>query len=136
MTKEEFYLLTELIRETVKSTVKEVIREQQESSLIKKDLKEVKFLLAKVLKEGYTPQSQPVTTGISSDLRSKIREAVGEDVIPTISRTTRNISSNISVSPEQAASISLNGTLPDIDAPIPAMPKNSPIWRDLKEKVG
>jgi len=132
MTKEEIFLIKELIKETVKSVVKETIREETQAQDVKKDLREVKLLLAKVIKEGYAPVKKE---GIDPDLKSKIREAVGEDFTTVISRTTSNLSSNIRMSPESAANLSVNGTLPDVDAPIPFIDKSSPLWKNLKEKT-
>jgi hypothetical protein len=136
MTKEEIFLIKELIKETVKSVVKETIREEYQSQDVKKDMKEVKLLLAKVLKEGYAPmKKETYGEGVSTDLKSKIREAVGEDFKTVVSRTTSNLSSNIRMSPESAANLSVNGTLPDVDAPIPFIDKSSPLWKNLKEKT-
>lgn len=131
MTNEELFLFKELIKETVRS----VIKEEQENSPIKKELKEVKLLLGKIIKEGYLPKNQPNTSQINEDLRSKIREAVGEDFKTVISRTSQNVSSNISINPEQATNMSINGALPNIDAPIPTISKNSLVWKSLKERV-
>lgn len=123
MTKEELYLFKELIKESVKSIVKETIREELKSN---KDLREVKLLLAKTLKEGL---SRPFNTTIDESTRQKIRESVGADFQLPARKPI------MSMSPEQAMNVSQNGTLPDFDAPIPAIDKSSVIWKDLKEKV-
>lgn len=123
MTKEEIYLIKELIKEAVKSVVKETLREELNSN---KDLREVKFLLAKTLKEG---ASRPASTTIDESTRQRIRESVGADFQPPARKPV------MSMSPEQAMNVSQNGTLPDFDAPIPAINKSSVIWKDLKEKV-
>lgn len=123
MTKEELYLFKELIKEAVKSVVKETLREELKSN---KDLREVKLLLAKTLKEG---ASRPLNTTIDESTRQKIRESVGADFQLPARKPI------MSMSPEQAMNVSQNGTLPDFDAPIPVIDKSSVIWKDLKEKV-
>lgn len=123
MTKEEFYLFKELIAEVVKSVVKDTLKEELKSN---KDLREVKLLLAKSLKEGL---SRPVNTTIDEATRQKIRESVGADFTPPSRKPV------MSMSPEQAMNVSQNGTLPDLDAPIPFINKQSVVWKDLKEKV-
>lgn len=123
MTKEELYLFKELIKETVKSVVKETLKEELKSN---KDLREVKLLLAKTLKEGV---SRPANITIDESTRHKIRESVGADFKLPERKPI------MSMSPEQAMNISQNGTLPDFDAPIPSINKSSVIWKDLKEKV-
>lgn len=123
MTKEELYLVKELIKETVKSVVKDTLREELKSN---KDLREVKLLLAKTLKEGF---SVPTKTTIDESTRQKIRESVGADFQPPARKPI------MSMSPEQAMNVSQNGTLPDFDAPIPFINKDSVVWKGLKEKV-
>jgi hypothetical protein len=136
MTKEELYLVKELIREVVKSTVKEVLLEEQKSSNVKKDLKEVKLLLAKVIKEGMVPKNNVENKENLIELRQKLRESVGEDFDTIINRTSYNVSPKLAISSEKAVEIAVNGTLPDFDAPIPNISKDSPIWKELKERVG
>lgn len=128
MTKEEIYLIKELIKETVKSVVKDTLKEELSKN---KDLREVKFLLAKTIKEGFSPtQNSPLSNQDLSSLKEKLREAVGADFQKPAKRPV------ISMSPEQAANVSMNGTLPDFDAPIPTIKKDSVVWKDLKEKIG
>ena len=134
MTKEEIYLIKELIKETVKSVVKETLQEQM-GSTIKKDLREVKLLLAKGIKEnafqGNTVQPKLSSEDMAS-LRQKMREQISEDFDFKVQKPTPALR----MSAEQAMNISQNGTLPDFDAPIPQIRKDSVLWKDLKEKVG
>jgi hypothetical protein len=136
MNKDELILIKELIREVVRSTVKEVLQEEQKNSKVNKDLREVKFLLAKVIKEGYVPKSIEINLGNISELRQKLRESIGEEFSTVINKTTSNVTPKLSISPERAVEISVNGSLPDFDAPIPNMPKNSPIWEEMKKRIG
>jgi hypothetical protein len=134
MTQEQLILFKELIKETVKSAVRDVVKEEM-SITIKKDLREVKQLLAKSIKEGRENNSkvqyiekQPV---ITDDFRTKLREAVGSDFRPAKSTPIMP-----SISQEAGLQMSSNGTLPDIDAPIPFIDKSSIMWKDMKEKIG
>lgn len=133
MTQEQLILFKELIKETVKSAVKDVIKEQMETTF-KKDLREVKQLIAKSIKEGRENNSkvqyierQP---GNPEDFRTKLREAVGSDFRPAQAPRMPTIS------PEAGLQMSSNGTLPDVDAPIPFINKGSVMWKDMKEKIG
>lgn len=134
MTQEELMLFKELLRETVRSTVKEVIKEEL-APFLKKDLKEVKLLLAKSIKEsmaikesGYTPQR----TTLSGEDRARLRESVENDDLREMMTMRKKMPM---MSSDQAMQISLNGTLPDIDAPIPIMKKDSIAWRELQERI-
>ena len=134
MTQEQLILFKELIKETVKSAVKDVIKEQMETTF-KKDLREVKQLIAKSIKEGRENNSkvqyierQP---GNPEDFRTKLREAVGSDFRPAKSKPAMP-----TISPEAGLQMSSNGTLPDVDAPIPFIDKASIMWRDMKDKIG
>jgi hypothetical protein len=128
MTKEEIYLIKELIKETVKSVVKDTLKEELSKN---KDLREVKFLLAKTIKEGFSPTpTSALSNQDLSSIKEKLREAVGADFQKPAKRPV------LSMSSEQAANISMNGTLPDFDAPIPTIRKDSVVWKDLKEKIG
>lgn len=138
MTQEELILFKELVKEAVKSAVKEAVRQELNESL-KKDLKEVKLLMAKAIKEArenqpvpqYHVQSQPIAD--SSEFKARLREAVGSDfgrkapvaqpAIPPISQ-------------EAGMNMSMNGSLPNIDAPIPFINKGSIAWKEMKEKLG
>lgn len=138
MTKEDILLIKELIKESVRTVIKEEL-----ANVNKKDLKEVKLLLAKIIKEGVAyngsekvvMQEHKGTT--DPEFKRRLREAVGGDfdrVIQADSRSIRSVMPPISA--EQAANISVNGTLPDIDAPIPFIDKNSATWKALQEKIG
>jgi len=134
MTKEELMLFKELLRETVRSTVKEVIKEEL-APFLRKDLKEVKLLLAKSIKEsmaikesGYAPQR----TTLSGEDRASLRESVENDDLREMMTMRKKMPM---MSSDQAMQISLNGTLPDIDAPIPIMKKDSIAWRELQERI-
>ncbi len=61
MTQDELILFKELVKEAVKSAVKEAVKEQMETSF-KKDLKEVKMLIAKSIKEGRVVSNQQTIT--------------------------------------------------------------------------
>jgi hypothetical protein len=126
MTQDELILFKELMKEAVKSAVKEAIKEEMETSF-KKDLKEVKMLLAKSIKEGRGISTQQVIQS-PDEFKAKLREAVGSDFqrpaqIPRMSE-------------EAAMQMSTNGALPNIDAPIPFMKKDSIAWKELKNRVG
>jgi hypothetical protein len=137
MTQDELMLFKELLKETIRSTVKETIQEEL-SAVIKKDLKEVKMLLAKSIKEsvairenGNQPQYSPVD---KDEMRQRIREAVGggdyRDSMMTNKRSPLPMMSS-----DQAANISMNGTLPDFDAPIPMIKKDGIAWKELQERI-
>jgi hypothetical protein len=134
MTQDQLILFKELIKETVKSAVREIVKEEM-SMTIKKDLKEVKQLLAKSIKEGRENNSKVQyierQSGNPEDFRTKLREAVGSDFRPAKSKPIMP-----TISPEAGLQISSNGTLPDIDAPIPFIDKSSIMWKDMKEKIG
>jgi hypothetical protein len=139
MTLQEIKILKELLKDSIKSVVKEVIKEEYNNAL-KKDLKEVKLLLAKSIREGYIHSSTENVGGNTQnreEFRKKLRESVGEDFRTVVTKSTANVSTipKMSISPEQATQISMNGTLPNVDAPIPMIKKDSQIWRDLKEKT-
>ena len=133
MTQEQLILFKELIKETVKSAVKDVIKEQMETTF-KKDLREVKQLIAKSIKEGRENNSKVQYIERQSenpeDFRAKLREAVGSDFRPAQAPRMPTIS------PEAGLQMSSNGTLPDVDAPIPFINKGSVMWKDMKEKIG
>jgi hypothetical protein len=134
MTQDQLILFKELIKEAVKSAVKDVIKEEIGDTL-KKDLREVKQLIAKSIKEGRENNSKlqylekPV--GSTEDFRTKLREAVGSDFRPAKAAPIMP-----SISQEAGLQISSNGTLPDIDAPIPFINKGSIMWKEMKEKIG
>lgn len=125
MTQDQLILFKELIKEAVKSAVKDAVKEELESSF-KKDLKEVKLLVAKIIKESRTPQQQPVYN-TPEDFKTKLREAVGSEFSrkPAIPQMTSEVAMNMSV----------NGSLPDIDAPIPFIKKDSVVWKEMKERI-
>ena len=129
MTQDELILFKELMKEAVKSAVKEAIKEEMENSF-KKDLKEVKMLIAKSIKEGRAAGPQQVLQS-TSEFKTRLREAVGADFVaaPAMSQIPR-------MSEEAAMQMSTNGALPNIDAPIPFMKKDSIAWKELKNRVG
>ena len=140
MTQDQLILFKELIKETVKSAVKDVIKEELESTF-KKDLKEVKQLLAKSIKEaremGAQPRlQQPIQN--PEDFKTKLREAVGSDFSrrPSSPYTSAAPQQMPQISEEAGMNMSMNGSLPNIDAPIPFINKASVVWKDMKEKVG
>lgn len=136
MTKEELFLIKELIKEVVKSSVKEALLEEQKSTNLKKDLREVKLLLAKAIKEGMTPKNNLENRENLTELRQKLRESIGEDFETVINKTTYNVPPKLGISSDRAVEIAVNGTLPDFDAPIPNISKDSPLWREMKERIG
>lgn len=141
MTQDQLILFKELIKETVKSAVKDVIKEELESTF-KKDLREVKQLLAKSIKEVREMNEQPrqqQSYQNSEDLKTKLREAVGSDFIRKpannyTSATQQPVMSQISE--EAGMAMSMNGSLPNVDAPIPFINKSSVMWKDMKETIG
>jgi hypothetical protein len=130
MTQDELILFKELIKEAVKYAVKEAVKEQMETS-VKKELKEVKLLLAKSIKEGRTISVQQTPVQTPDEFKSRLREAIGGDFqpAPRAPQMPR-------LSEEAAMQISTNGSLPDIDAPIPFIKKDSVAWKELKNRVG
>ncbi len=135
MTQEELILFKELVKEAVRSAVKEAVREELNESL-KKDLKEVKLLVAKSIKESrmattQQPQAQSQLITDPTEFKNKLREAVGSDfnMRPTHPQMPK-------MSEEAAMNMSINGALPDFDAPIPFINKDSIAWREMKEKLG
>jgi hypothetical protein len=128
MTQDELILFKELIKEAVKSAVKEAVKEELDNSL-KKDLKEVKLLVAKSIKEGRQVVNQAPMQN-PEDFRARLRESIGGEMMKAkpapIPRLTE----------EAAMQMSTNGTLPDIDAPIPFIKKDSIAWKELKNRVG
>lgn len=138
MTQEELILFKELLKETIRSTVKETIQEEF-SAMLKKDLKEVKMLLVKSIKEstairesGFQPQYGPAVD--KNEMRQRIREAVGGDEFRDIMTSKRKAPIPM-MSEEQAVNMSVNGTLPDFDAPIPMIKKDSIAWKELQERI-
>ena len=137
MTQDELILFKELMKETIRSTVKETIQEEL-SAMIKKDLKEVKMLLAKSIKEsaairegGYQPQYGAVD---KSEIKQRIREAVGGDDFRDMMTSKKKIPIPM-MSEDQAMNLSTNGTLPDFDAPIPMIKKDGIAWKELQERI-
>ena len=130
MTQDELILFKELVKEAVKSAVKEAVKEQMENSF-KKDLKEVKLLIAKSIKEGRVISNQQTVTQSSDEFKSRLREAIGGDF-----QGVARPASIPRLSEEAAMQISTNGSLPDIDAPIPFIKKDSIAWKELKNRVG
>ena len=125
------------MKETIRSTVKETIQEEL-SAMLKKDLKEVKMLLVKSIKEstanresGYQPQYGPVD---KADMKQRIREAVGGDEFRDIVTSKRPLPIP-RMSEEQAVNMSMNGTLPDFDAPIPMIKKDGIAWKELQQRI-
>jgi hypothetical protein len=141
MTQDQLILFKELIKETVKSAVKDVIKEELESTF-KKDLREVKQLLAKSIKEAREMNEQPrqqQSYQNPEDFKTKLREAVGSDfsrrpATPYTSAAHQPVMPQISE--EAGMAMSMNGSLPNIDAPIPFINKSSVMWKDMKETVG
>jgi hypothetical protein len=139
MTQDQLVLFKELIKEVVKSAVKDAIKEELETSF-KKDLKEVKQLLAKSIKEARiaaptTQQNTPYQN--SEQFKAKLREAVGSDFnmkqspVPGIMGQP-----NMPMMSEDAAmNMSINGTLPNVDAPIPFINKSSLAWKEMSSKL-
>ncbi len=139
MTKDDIILIKELIKEAVGSIVKEAVKEAVETSM-KKDLKEVKLLLATVIKEGRSNPSAMMEQSMSPEekeqLRQRLRESIGEDFRTVIHATSNRVAPTIPMmSPEAAQNLSINGSLPDFDAPIPMINKNSIVYKEMKEKV-
>lgn len=128
MTQDQLILFKELIKEAVRSAVKEAVKEELEASF-KKDLKEVKTLIAKSIKE--SRENRPntaISTGNPEDFRTRLREAVGSDFVKQSPLPI--------MSSEKAMEMSVNGSLPNIDAPIPFIKKDSIAWKEFKEKIG
>ena len=141
MTQDQLILFKELIKEVVNTAVKTAVKEELENSF-KKDLKEVKQLLAKSIKEAREANLQPrpqQSYQNPEDFKTKLREAVGSDfsrrpASPYTSQVQQPMMPQISE--EKGMNMSMNGSLPDIDAPIPFINKASVVWKEMKEKVG
>ena len=141
MTQDQLILFKELIKEVVNTAVKSAVKEELENSF-KKDLKEVKQLLAKSIKEAREVNSQPrpqQSYQNPEDFKTKLREAVGSDFSrrpgnPYTSQVQQPMMPQISQ--EAGMAMSVDGTLPNIDAPIPFINKGSIAWKEMKEKLG
>lgn len=137
MTQDELILFKELLKETIRATVKEVIQEEL-ATAIKKDLKEVKLLLAKSIKESTAIRESgyqaPVGQIDRSEMKQRIREAVGGDEFRDM-MTSKKRSPLPMMSEEQAVNMSINGQLPDFDAPIPVIKKDSIAWKELQQRI-
>lgn len=137
MTQDELILFKELLKETIRATVKEVIQEEL-ASVIKKDLKEVKLLLAKSIKESAAIRESgyqvPVGQIDKSEMKQRIREAVAGDELREM-MTAKKRSPIPMMSEEQAVNMSINGQLPDFDAPIPVIKKDSIAWKELQQRI-
>lgn len=140
MTQDQLILFKELIKEAVKSAVKDAVKEELEASF-RKDLKEVKQLLAKSIKEAREMNLQPRPQQPNQnpeDFKTKLREAVGSDFSR---RATSPYSSTVQqpvmpqISEDAGMNMSINGTLPNIDAPIPFINKGSVVWKEMRERV-
>lgn len=141
MTQDQLILFKELIKETVKSAVKDVIKEELETTF-KKDLKEVKQLLAKSIREAREMNEQPrqqQSYQNPEDFKTKLREAVGSDFGKRPGASYTSVAQQPvmpKISEEAGMAMSMNGSLPDVDAPIPFINKSSIMWKDMKETIG
>jgi glutamine synthetase adenylyltransferase len=141
MTQDQLILFKELIKEVVNTAVKAAVKEELETSF-KKDLKEVKQLLAKSIKEAREANLQPrpqQSYQNPEDFKTKLREAVGSDfsrrpASPYTSQVQQPMMPQITQ--EAGMAMSVDGTLPNIDAPIPFINKGSMAWKEMKEKLG
>jgi hypothetical protein len=136
MNKDELILVKELIKEAVRA----VIKEELAALTVKKDLKEVKQLLALSIKEArenkgnfvdYQSNISEVPISNKEQLKKSLREAIGSD----FNLPERKAPVMPKISAEQGLQISATGTLPDIDAPIPVINKKSVAWKEFKERV-
>jgi hypothetical protein len=96
------------------------------------------MLLVKSIKEstanresGYQPQYGPVD---KADMKQRIREAVGGDEFRD-AITSKKPLPIPRMSEEQAVNMSMNGTLPDFDAPIPMIKKDGIAWKELQQRI-
>ena len=141
MTQDQLILFKELIKEVVNTAVKTAVKEELENSF-KKDLKEVKQLLAKSIKEAREVNSQPrpqQSYQNPEDFKTKLREAVGSDFSRRPASAYKSQGQQPAmpqISEESGMNMSMNGTLPNIDAPIPFINKGSMAWKEMKEKLG
>lgn len=141
MTQDQLILFKELIKEVVNTAVKAAVKEELETSF-KKDLKEVKQLLAKSIKEAREANSQPRSQQSyqnPEDFKTKLREAVGSDFSrrPATSYTSQVQQPMMpQISQEAGMAMSVDGTLPNVDAPIPFINKGSLAWKEMREKLG
>jgi len=134
MTKDELILIKELIKESVRAVIKEEIE-----SINRKDFKQVKLLLAKLIKESsnntgeFMSEGNAPRKGGSTFSKEELRNKIygGDPIKPRPSNPIQTLN----ISQEQAQNISLNGTLPNIDAPIPFIDKSSIMWKSMKEKI-
>lgn len=145
MDNKELFLIKELIKESVGSIVRETIREEL-SKIINKDLKEVKLLLAKSIKENRSFRNNDnIIVENRESSKSKGKPKLDPEIIRRIKEHDESAFYNESYnvkppvprfSQETAANLSINGSLPDFDAPIPMINKGSVIWNELNEKIG
>lgn len=138
MTNTEILLLEKLIDSTVKKVLSEAL-----DSYFKKELKDIKLLAARILKES----RERIVTDSSNFLKEN-----GTDTIKTISKTTSDVSpfgynktvvkktnnpviqnEIVKIPATMANHYDTNGSLPDVDAPIFFDP-NSNAMLAFKEK--
>lgn len=128
MTKNEILLLNELVQLNVKSAIRKVVRE------------ELDRMYQKMLEEGFSANKSKETLFEFAQGSSTKTRTVPTDLPKTIAlRTTSDVQASPIMPPisaEQGLSISTNGSLPDVDAPIPFIKRDSAIWKDLKDKIG
>lgn len=128
MTKNEILLLNELIQMNVKSAIRKVVREEFDR------------MYNKMLEEGFSNNKPKENLFEFSQGISPTPRKTQANLPKTISHmTTSNVQATPvmpSITAQEGLSISANGTLPNIDAPIPYIKKDSSIWKDLKDKIG
>lgn len=141
MTKQEIIIFNELIKQTVKSVVKETIKEELETinKSNKKDLREVKLLLAKVIKEGIgggvemTSKSNflemaEMMQGQPQSKHKRNMNAFQTTLDEALAQKGRNMPGGFQYVPKQTSlptvavsgDAMLSGAIPEFDAPIPA----------------
>jgi hypothetical protein len=126
MTKTELVFLEKIIENAVTKAVNEALEKG-----VKKEIREIKLLTAKIIKEGLMTgnQKQSVFQPIS---KTAVRLSESSDM-KTISRTTEDIKTMPVLPASMAAHYEKTMDLPDIDAPIFFDP-NSNIFKEVKEK--
>lgn len=161
MTKDEILLLNKLIESTVRNTVEKVIDEKigkMASFASKKDLKEVKLLLATLIKEGRSVPSKPVISEAKSG-QSRKKHQLTPELKQILGIDTGTIDESLEIDPallarkeepaaktkkmlpaisyETGLQISTGqGELPDIGDYIPGIDTSSDVFQALQEKLG
>lgn len=128
MTKTELLLLEKIIENAVQKAVNEAL----EKSSVNKDIKQLKLLTGKIIKEGLVAKPEESQSTFKQITKRPVNLKESSD-FTTISKTTEDIHVMPVLPATMAARYEQSMELPDIDAPIFFDP-NSNIMKELKEK--